>query len=104
MARKVKSERKPPRAGADGTNKTGTTNSSGSRLSRLLPLVAAVVVVLVAVGANVFPQLWKSGSSDLYISRHEVLERKRFDVACHLKKVRSMIPCVVVCVLALPAY
>jgi hypothetical protein len=47
-----------------------------------------VVVALVAVGANLFPQLWKSGGSDLYISRHEVLERKRFDVRCHLKKVR----------------
>jgi hypothetical protein len=86
MARKGKSERKPPpRAGAEGVGRA--SGGSSSRLSRLL-IVAAVVVALVAVGANLFPQLWKSGGSDLYISRHEVLERKRFDVRCHLKKVR----------------
>lgn len=90
MARKGKSERKPPppRAGAEAAGKSA--GGSSSRSSRLL-VVAAVVVALVAAGASLFPQLWTPGGSDLYISRHEVLERKRFDVRCHLKKVRLAI-------------
>lgn len=78
MARKPKSERKPQRVDAAPAGR-----------SWLLPLlIAAVAVAIVALS----PQLWAPATdADLYISRHQRLERKRFDVQCHRKKVPNLL-------------